>query len=286
MKHGVQRIWNGLRWRAEAVRDALSSVAAKVRISLFGPYWCSVCGQQVLKFNPLSPSYFQNFNKYGRTPNHGVGETCNINAYSCPKCGDSDRARLYALYLTPWLLSRGHDAETRLLDFAPSRPLTNLILDTIKQNNLNVRYVTADLLKAGVDVTADICDMPIFQTESVDFFICSHILEHVQDDQKALSELCRILKPGAKGILMVPINLKASTIDEDPSLTDIGERWRRFGQDDHVREYCRKGFLERARGAGFIVHEYGASHFGWRVFWRHGISLRSVLYVVEKPRTT
>jgi hypothetical protein len=34
-----------------------------------------------------------------------------------------------------------------------------------------------------------------------------------------------------QGILVVPIVLSIDEIDEDPSVTDVAERWRRFGQD-------------------------------------------------------
>ncbi len=81
---------------------------------------------------------------------------------------------------------------------------------------------------------------------------------------------------------MVPIVLSLDEIDEDPSVTDVGERWRRFGQDDHVRMYSKKGFLSRMRQAGFNVHQLGREHFGRDTFETYGITDQSVLYIVEK----
>jgi SAM-dependent methyltransferase len=124
--------------------------------------------------------------------------------------------------------------------------------------------------------------MSCYEEGTFDAFICSHVLEHVSDDLKALSELFRILKPNGWGILMVPIILSLDQIDEDPLLEDIAERWRRFGQDDHVRMYSRNGFIERVIGAGFSVRQYGQEYFGAEVFKRYGISDKSILYVVEK----
>ena len=106
--------------------------------------------------------------------------------------------------------------------------------------------------------------------------------EHVADDKKAMSELFRILKPGGFGILMVPIVLKIEQIDDDPTITDAETRWRRFGQYDHVRLYSKKGFVERVQEAGFIVKQYGVEYFGESVFVECGISVKSVLYVVQK----
>jgi len=124
--------------------------------------------------------------------------------------------------------------------------------------------------------------MRLYANNHFDFFICSHVLEHVQDDHKALSELYRILKPGGFGILMVPIILGLEKIAEDPFETDESERWRRFGQHDHVRVYSKEGFLKRARDAGFFIYQYGKEHFGERIFDQNGIANQSILYVVEK----
>jgi ubiquinone/menaquinone biosynthesis C-methylase UbiE len=108
------------------------------------------------------------------------------------------------------------------------------------------------------------------------------VLEHVEDDRKALAELFRILKPEGWGIIMVPINLAVSEIDEDPAVTDEAERWRRFGQFDHVRRYSKQGFLHRVQSAGFAVDQLGVDFFSKEVFHRSGISSTSVLYIVNK----
>ena len=70
-------------------------------------------------------------------------------------------------------------------------------------------------------------------------------------------------------------------IDEDPSVTDVAERWRRFGQDGHVRLYSKQGFVKRVEEAGFVVHQLGQKFFGQKVFKQYGITPQSVLYIVE-----
>jgi hypothetical protein len=81
---------------------------------------------------------------------------------------------------------------------------------------------------------------------------------------------------------MVPIVLCVREIDEDPTVVDEGERWRRFGQFDHVRLYSKQGFIERVKAAGFLMHQLGQEFFGAKEFTRNGISAQSILYVVEK----
>lgn len=237
---------------------------------------CPVCNRKVRKFIPLPDSYRQSAERYGYLYSFDDAETLNHGAYSCPHCNASDRDRLYALYVSKRLVEFGA-TNIAMLEIAPSRPLSEMLRRTGK-----ITLRTADLVMDDVDDCIDITDMNCYAEGAFDAFICSHVLEHVPDDLRALHELFRVLKPGGWGILMVPIILSIDRIDEDPLLLDVGERWRRFGQDDHVRMYSRNGLIERAEGAGFTVRQYGRGYFGADVFKKHGISEKSILYVVEK----
>jgi ubiquinone/menaquinone biosynthesis C-methylase UbiE len=97
----------------------------------------------------------------------------------------------------------------------------------------------------------DITDIPL-ANESFDALYCSHVLEHVSDDRKALREFFRILKPSGWLLLVVPVNV-GKTI-EDASITDPQKKLELFGQDDHVRKYG-PDIIERIREAGFKVHK-------------------------------
>ncbi len=244
--------------------------------SVGSKYCCPICNKRVAKFIPLPDLYIKNMEKYGYPYSLDDAETLNWSAYSCPHCYASDRDRLYALYVTKRLMESGA-TDISMLEIAPSRPLSEMLNKTGK-----ISLRTADLMMDAVDDRVDITDMNCYAEGAFDAFICSHVLEHVQDDLKALRELFRILKPGGWGILMAPIILALDKTDEDPLLEDKGERWRRFGQDDHVRIYSRSGFVERAEAVGFVVKQYGQKYFGADAFGKHGISDKSVLYVVEK----
>ncbi len=200
-------------------------------------------------------------------------ETLATQYYECPHCHSSDRDRLYKLYLEKY--SRNRRA---LLDFAPSLVLQRYILDKKRWKT----YRSADLYMDGVDDKVDITNMHQYKDGQFDFFICSHILEHV-DDQKALAELYRILAPGGSGILMTPIIDRDDVFDEDLNVTDEHERWRRFAQDDHVRLYSKSVFLRRVQEAGFIVHQLDWRKLGLMNMVIYGINPKSVLYIVEKP---
>jgi len=238
---------------------------------------CPVCRESVNQFLPLPVFYLENMKKYGYPYTTDDAETMNAEQYSCPHCGASDRDRLYACYMDkifPQYHSRG---QLHLLDIAPSPPLNKFINAFEK-----IVHHTADLLVDGVDLVVDITNMPEIDSDSFDILICSHVLEHVKDDRKALSELYRVLKPDGWGILMVPIILTIDQIDEDPEVMDIAERWRRFAQDDHVRLYSKFGFIERIEAAGFTLKQLGVDYFGESVFRQYGITNKSVLYIAQK----
>jgi len=97
----------------------------------------------------------------------------------------------------------------------------------------------------------DITNLP-FEDDIFDAIICSHVLEHIQNDKKAISELFRILKPGGFAILQVPISKILETTFEDPSVILPEERKKIFGQFDHVRIYGQD-FKTRIEEAGFIL---------------------------------
>jgi SAM-dependent methyltransferase len=263
------------------VRAPISHAVLRV-CSYWGKYYCPVCGCRVGAFLPIPSYYTDNLKKNGWPYKLGQGETCNHQSYSCPFCNASDRDRLYALYVQDYLARVRSDRIINIIDFAPSVPLSQFIRKRIALLEQDISYRTADLYAVGVDDKVDITNMKVYTDNQFDFFICSHVLEHVDDDKRALRELHRILKPGGRGILMVPIILGIEEIDEDPSIADVAERWRRFGQFDHVRTFSKGGFLERVREAGFLIHQYGKGFFGERLLTQVGITSQSVLYVVEK----
>jgi len=117
----------------------------------------------------------------------------------------------------------------------------------------NLDYTTADLYSPIVDVKADILNLP-FEDDLFDLVLCNHVLEHIIDDHKAMSELYRVIKPGGLGIFQVPQNIELDKTYEDPSIVSPEERAKHFGQYDHVRVYG-KDYFDRLRKVGFKVEE-------------------------------
>jgi SAM-dependent methyltransferase len=236
---------------------------------------CPVCERNAVSFLPLPDYYREQADKYGYKY-FGKGETINIREYSCNHCGASDRERLSALFLESVIRREGFVSGSKLLHFAPEVALAKRIRQSGKFD-----YRSADISMEGVSDNVDISDMACYGDAVFDAFICSHVLEHVQDDHAALCELHRILKPGGWGILMSPLMTEFEESLEDPGVTAEADRWRLFGQGDHVRLYAKKDFLKRITQAGFSVRQLGMDFFGSGIFHQCGITPGSVLYVVS-----
>jgi len=237
---------------------------------------CPVCSCRFPNFYPMDRAHLEVFHRLNVHYSVEDFETLNVGQYSCPECLASDRDRLYALFAMH-LLNNPPGKPLRILDIAPA-----VVLSRFLRSLPNARYRSADLFSPLADDVVDIMDMHMYADESFDFIVCSHVLEHVPDDSKAMSELFRVLARGGSAILMVPILLTATETDEDPAEPSVDERWARFGQDDHVRMYTRHDFLSRLGMAGFQVNALGSTAFGDGVFKRHGITEQSVLYVGRK----
>jgi SAM-dependent methyltransferase len=240
-------------------------------------YRCPVCKKGADSFLPLPMHYFENMHRFSFKHNIFLTETINFPNFICPQCQASDRDRLYVLYLDNWL--RAQSEAKYFLEIGPSQPLRNYL-----KAQMNSVYRCADLFREDVDDRVDITQMSIYHDGQFDFIICSHVLEHIPDDKKAIQELYRILKPKGEAIIMVPINLGVAQTEEDPDCTDIPTRWHRFGQDDHIRMYNKQDFIQRLSNEGFVVEQLGEAHFGNSNFELHAIFPTSVLYICKKNK--
>ena len=145
---------------------------------------CNICEAKVYDYLPLPDHYKKNFLKYGFPhTKKGSFETIDTDHFFCPHCYSMDRERLYAWYLKKNTILTENNV---MLDFAPSDSLSKWI-----KKNYVCKYITADLFMEDVDVKTDIEDMRVFESDSFDFVICSHVMEHVSNDAKAMSEIFR-----------------------------------------------------------------------------------------------
>ena len=160
----------------------------------------------------------------------------------CPRCGALERDRLLWAFLRqrPELF----EGAPRMLHLAPEPALERRFRSVVGQG-----YVSGDISNPRAMARIDVTDIP-YPDGAFDIVYCSHVLEHVEDDRRAMRELRRVLADDGWAILLVPI--KGETTYEDPSITTAAGREKAFGQWDHVRFYGRD-YVDRLRASGFEV---------------------------------
>ena len=262
-----------VRRRGKALKRAL-----KLPRYLGSTYQCPICRTGLREFKPIWKSYWRDLEIFAPVHGKKVMETVNTAAYSCPRCDASDRERLMAIYLEAVFATFDPTRRYRLIEVAPADGLPRMFV-----RYPFIDYRSADFHRKDVDEHLDLTAMTAYPDQSIDILLCSHVLEHVDDDRKAMREIRRVLKLEGFAILLVPLVVGVEETHEDPSFDTMELRWKYFGMGDHVRQYGKRDFLKRLEAAGLTVEQLGIEYFGAETFRRAGIADNSILYVA-RPR--
>lgn len=206
---------------------------------------CIICGSHFDHFVPI---------------NFGPKRFANRYVW-CPICFSSERHRL----LWPYLISN-LKKNSKVLHFAPEMPIAKYI------ENLTSEYYMCDISpETYPDLNVkktDITNIP-FEDNSFDFILCNHVLEHIIDDKKAISELSRVLKKES-GKLLVSVPLGDKLI-ENYSFTEE-ERLEYCYQEDHVRLYDLDTFVTRLKEYGnFNCEIHSTEDYPKDYAYEHGL---------------
>lgn len=165
---------------------------------------------------------------------------------ACPRCGALQRHRVLALYLDRELeiTKRSY----RILHIAPERAIRPLL-----EASPNKVYASVDLTLSSASVRAALADLP-FADGCFDVVVCSHVLEHIDQDVQCMTEMGRVLSPGGQALIMVPVDRSLAVTYEDSSISGAEARLRAFGHPEHVR-YYGPDVVDRLRTSGFAVEE-------------------------------
>jgi len=217
---------------------------------------CPICGHHYRKFLP-----------YGRiNPRQNA---------LCPHCLSLERHRLIWVYL-----KEKSNFFTDKLDVLHIAPEPCFMKPFEKQHS--EKYITADIESPLAKVKMDIHQIP-FGENHFDVVLCNHVLEHVQDDIKAMSEIHRVLRPGGFAVMQVPFFAPVPDVTfEDLSITNPREREKAFGQSDHVRMFG-KDYANRIETSGLKAE---ASRFAFELSedkaQRFGLVRNEILYIGRK----
>ena len=210
---------------SEKVRNQIRRTLRKVKAPLYygSRYECNCCQQT---FKQLLP-------KAGR-PNA-----------ECPKCGSLERTRLLLHYLENE--TSIFKSKLKVLHFAPEPSLYSKI------SKSNAEYIDGDIHPAYANHVVDITDIQ-YPDDFFDLILCSHVVAHVPDEQKALQELHRVLAPKGTALIMTYVNPNSfETIDHDwintPELSK-----EHYGEPDCLRLHGGD-FKNRLESIGFKVNQ-------------------------------
>lgn len=124
---------------------------------------------------------------------------------------------------------------------------------------VGVDGVYSGLARSRQNVTAvvvcqsDVCQLPLADG-CLDALLSANLLEHVSDDVEALAELHRVLRPGARAVIVVP---------RGPGVYDYYDRFLH-----HVRRYGRGELAAKAHTAGFhVVQDLNLGAPLYPAFW-------------------
>ena len=206
-------------------------------------YKCPFCGYHARRMNPIGCNFKVIYEK------EIIG--CGHRFAGCIKCGSTDKERLVFTYLKK--INFFANTNKSILHMAPEPNLSKqFFAHKFKE------YICGDFFAPGYEnvypdyvKNINILDIP-YRDEYFDVVICNHVLEHVYDDIKGMSEIFRVLKKGGFAILQVPISYKLDKTYEDSSITEPKAREESFGQSDHVRIYG-SDYVNRLNSVGFDV---------------------------------
>ncbi|MDR7097745.1 SAM-dependent methyltransferase [Lysobacter niabensis] len=207
---------------------------------------CIMCGHAVWKFMP-----YRHDCDAGLMQALGVIGS-DVKNFECPRCGAHDRERHLLMYLQASGLLAALPT-MRILHFAPERHLSRRIAASAP-----IGYIRCDLYPASEEIErVDIEAMP-FDDGAFDLVIANHVLEHVEDDSRALAEIYRVLKPGGAAILQTPYSSILHRTWSDPGIIADEARRQAYGQEDHVRLFGRdifERFSSSGLGACIATHD-------------------------------
>jgi len=175
----------------------------------------------------------------------------------CPFCGSRSRTRRLYQVLQEKSLLKG-----TILHFSPSRSLYRVFKNISDINYYSTDYEDEFIAEYHYDITQIDC-----KDNTFDLILCYHILEHIIEDEKAIRELHRVLKPNGICFIQTPFK-EVNDIFEDLSISSKEDRLIAFGQEDHVRVYSVEGLVKRLKENLFekvVLEDFEEnSYFGFK----------------------
>lgn len=195
----------------------------------------------------------------------------------CPVCRSLERHRALYLYFEE---NRNKFVKNMaVLHFAPETVFYNYF------STLDIDYWPVDINEnyAGIRKAVDITNMP-FENASMDMIVCNHVLEHIPDEKKALSEMYRVLRDDGEAIVTVPLNEQSDETLEKEEYNTPELRLKYYKQEDHVRLYGLD-IASRFADANFKVEVIKiAEQYSKEDIIRYGLMESERIFILSKRK--
>ena len=248
----LPRLRLAYRWTRFAVRSLATRDLDFVRNAIRSA--ATLCALAVRDVVPLPPRVECNICGWtgrGFYPNTGPGY--DERDTLCPACHGLARHRDLLHLLRHE--TRFFAAPVRAVEVAPMRGF-----ERVCRSVPNLEYTSFDLERHAME-RGDITRMR-YEDQSVDYFVCMHVLEHIPDEATSVAEIRRVLRTGGTAVLQVPVDWSlARTYEyEAPDPREVGHV-RRYGEDFGER-IARFGFDVRGVKSRVTARTEDAARFG------------------------
>jgi SAM-dependent methyltransferase len=237
IRFAITSLWNGnYDYSANAVRASLYFLRLTIKdvFVLKNNVRCNICGWAG--------------NSFYRHTGPGYDEKNSL----CPGClcQDRHRALLVILEKCTDFFSPGK----KIVEVAPERNLETLFI------NRGLDYTSFDIRRRAME-QGDITRMR-YLDNSIDYFLCLHVLEHVPGEKEALHEIYRVLKPGGCAVVQVPVDWNLPQSYEYP-MADPRDTFhvRRYGSD-FIKRITLPGFEVASRKISDCLSNEDINRFG------------------------
>lgn len=220
----------------------------------------------ILKQCPLCEKKLDSYLEFNKRPNA-----------LCPNCASLERHRSVWLFLNDEL-ERKTSKPMHILHFSPEDSISSAVS---KIKNIDYYPVDLDPEHKGIRHVADITRLP-YDNEKFDIIICNHVLQETNDDNKALSEIARVLKSDGLAYITIPVDINRKTTAENVKHDTQELRKRNYGSEKNYRIYgldC----IKRMNASGLNVHMKNIkSSFPKSAIEKYGLYSEETVYICER----
>ena len=191
----------------------------------------------------------------------------------CPLCKSFSRTRLIPYSFEFFNLKKNQD----ILHVAP-----NISEYLFVKNKINYKkYNTLNLTNLSfIDIVGDITNLDI-KDNSYNLIIAWHLLEHINDDKRAISEMHRVLKNGGNLLLCVPIFPKENKKTFEVENADPSSFEEIYGHPDHVRG-CGLDYYKKFERHGFKTKTLKVKEQDKSDIFYYGLSTSHIVWMFTK----